>query len=141
MTCWVTTMTAITTCKGLRRDGSPCQMSAGEADYCWAHDPGRVAERLAARVKGGRASSKTARAARHLPPELVDAQSLLIRLLDEVHQGTTPARSAEVIGALVGRLLDLAHFSHELGEGRQLEERLSALESQLLPVGRGGRRL
>lgn len=119
-------------CAAARKDGSPCAgRPLAESGHCWAHAPGREAERAAVRKQGGANSSSVVRAARGLPPELRAAWALLATLINEVHSGTTPARSAEVIGGLVGRLLDLAKFAHEMGEAKEIAERLDILEGQV----------
>ena len=43
-------------CAATNRKGDPCGgWAIGESEYCFAHDPERAAERLAASAKGGRA--------------------------------------------------------------------------------------
>ena len=43
-------------CKATNKRGEPCQGWAGQgAEFCFAHDPARAAERKEARSRGGRA--------------------------------------------------------------------------------------
>ncbi len=123
-------------CIATKRNGAVCPAPAlsGSA-FCWAHDPARSAERADARRRGGHGRSTAARASKHLPPHLKDAEVRLVRLLDLVERGTVPPRTAEVVGVLVSRLVELARFAIELGEQRELNERLAALEGQLAELG------
>jgi hypothetical protein len=120
------------TCIATRKDGQPCTVRPiNDSEYCIMHDPERETQRQAAKAVGGRNRAKLARAGKNLPPHLADAQQRLLDLIGEVHAGTIPARAAEVIGGLVGRLLDIAKFAHEIGQAAELEQKIEALEQQL----------
>ena len=46
------------TCAGTRADGGPCTAPVmGPGEFCFAHDPSKIHERQAARIKGGRRSA------------------------------------------------------------------------------------
>lgn len=82
-----------------------------------------------ARARGGTNRSTTARAGRHLPPHLRSVQQALVDLVDEVRTGKATPQEATAVAALASRLLDLSRFSLEVGEARELEQRLQALEA------------
>jgi hypothetical protein len=114
-------------CTATRKDGSACSLPAlPSGDVCFAHGATR-----STKAKGGKNSAGVVRMQKHLSPELVAAQTLLIQLLNDVRKGTVTPRVGEVLGGLTGRLLDLAKFRMEAGETAALAERLAALEAQL----------
>ncbi|HLZ70493.1 MAG TPA: hypothetical protein VKV26_11390 [Dehalococcoidia bacterium] len=120
------------TCRAAKRDGRPCPARPlPDSTYCFGHDPQKAVERTAARKRGGYGRSSAARASRHLPEHLHGVQARLLRLMDDVEAGRIPPRAAEVVGTLAGRLIDLSRFAYELGEAKELTERLAALEAQL----------
>ena len=123
-------------CQATKRNGAACAAAPlPGSHYCFGHDPAKAAERADARRRGGYGRSTATRASKHLPPHLKDAEVRLVRLLDLVEQGAVPPRTAEVVGVLVSRLVELAKFAVDLGEQRELNERLTELEGQLAELG------
>lgn len=121
-------------CTALRRDGSPCTgraLPSSSEQRCFAHDASRQEELRRSRAAGGRARSTAARAGRHLPPHLADVQSVLLDLVQEVRDGKTPPRAAEVVATLAARLLDYSRYADERDERKELEERIELLEERL----------
>ena len=113
-----------TTCAATRRDGAPCRTPALAEGFCFAHSPRLAEQRREAAARGGRNRSTAARASRGLPAHLASVQDKLVELIAAVEAGEIPARSAEVIGGLTGRLLDLAKFQAEQFELQELERQL-----------------
>src|SRR5579859_5153879 len=114
-------------CAAAKRDGRPCTARPlSDSAFCFGHDPQKAAERAAARRRGGQGRSTAVRAGKALPSHLRDAEARLCRLLDLVEQGAVPPRTAEVIGNLVSKLVELARFAVELSEQRELTQRLAA---------------
>lgn len=110
-------------CKGARRDGEPCNGQALLSDgYCFAHSPQNQANAASARAAGGRGRARSARAGKLLPANLKPLLGKLLAAVDEVHDGTLPARQGEVMGSLAGAIV-------RLFEVAALEERLAALEA------------
>ena len=109
-------------CQATRADGRPCSARAlpGE-QYCWAHSPSLAAKRQQARTAGGYAKNRAARAQRLVPSQLRPVLGLLIRGLDEVHQGTLEPARYSAMAAGAGAITKL--FATV-----DIEERLSALE-------------
>jgi hypothetical protein len=102
-------------CTATRKNGEACSARVAlDGVYCWAHAPELAEKRRAARRQGGIGRSTAVRSVRHLPPDL--------------QAGSMKPRDAEALGSLIGRLLDLAKYSAELGHEADLEQRLQALE-------------
>src|SRR5438094_953751 len=117
-------------CGALRQDGTPCRMPPlpGKAT-CWAHAAETEAARAAARSKGGKGRSNTARLLASLPREYQDVITKLLDLMRDVEAGTVQPRRAEVAGSLAAHVLAWLRFAHELGQAADLERRLDALEA------------
>ena len=128
-------------CSASRRDGSPCTgraLPSPDEQFCFAHSPSRQEALKASRAAGGKARATRERASKALPRHLQELQDRLVQLVAEVLAGQVQPRATEVAGGLVGRLLDLAHFAHELGAAAELQQRIEALEAELeaMPAGR-----
>jgi hypothetical protein len=111
-------------CLAARRDGTPCRAPAsaiGPDGFCWAHSPATLAERRAARSKGGRQRATAARLDRLVPATLRPMISTLLGALDEVHAGSLDPRAASAMAALAGAI------ARAYGVG-VLEERVAELE-------------
>jgi hypothetical protein len=117
------------TCSATRKNGEACSARVAlDGVYCWAHAPELAEKRRAARRQGGIGRSTAVRSVRHLPPDLQDAARRVWEWIDGVQAGSMKPRDAEALGSLIGRLLDLAKYSVELGQAADLEARLQALE-------------
>jgi hypothetical protein len=116
-------------CKGKKANGEPCQAWAlHQSDYCFSHDPGRTAERTAARKLGGYATrSKHGGDSGSLPAKvrsLEDVLSLLDYTLAELAaQDNSLARSRALI-ALAGE------YRQAIVTG-EFEVRISTLEERI----------
>ena len=111
-------------CAGIKRDGGRCTQSVQSGlEYCYNHDPSRVAERKRAASYAGK--SKASKAAKHLHDLLED---LTRRVID-----------GEVANQLIGTRIRLLEYERRLKELEGLEERLSRLE-QLQRNSSGARR-
>ena len=112
-------------CKATTVAGSPCSARPVREDgYCWWHSPALEAERLAGRVRGGKAKSNAARARKDLPPAMTTAE--LQQVLGGVLRGTLAGRIAPHVAnacAALGRTLIAVRKATEV------EERLAALEA------------
>ena len=116
-------------CRGIKRDGEPCSLSANGPDgYCWAHSPRHAEERRRMASRAGK--SKPTR-------ELSGIKQRLWDLADDVLEG----RQDKAVAAVASQVLNvyLRAVSVELKAREQMEliERLEALEEQL---GRSARR-
>jgi hypothetical protein len=117
------------TCTATRKNGNACSATAlPDGVHCWAHAPELAEKRRDARRQGGIGRSTAVRSVRHLPADLQDAARRVWEWIDGVQGGSMKPRDAEALGSLIGRLLDLAKFSVELGQAADLEARLQALE-------------
>jgi hypothetical protein len=99
------------------------------------HDPTRQAELGSIRKAGGKARSTVSRAGKHLPDHLRTMQERLITLVDDVGEKKLTPQQAQAIVATVGKLLDLARFSLEVGETEALARRVAELEEKLAELG------
>jgi hypothetical protein len=116
-------------CRGTRRDGRPCTATAGRDGLCVGHRP----EAQEARRRGGRASSKTARLARLMPPRLASVYDLLEEALERVYRGEVSPRVAAAMGSLASAMVRV------LTAG-ELEDRVRRLEAAQEPRDEGGGR-
>jgi hypothetical protein len=115
-------------CIGTKRDGSPCTAPAtGANGRCWAHSA-KPAALAAARTRGGRARSNTARAIKRLPPGLKPVANLLSDALLEVHSGTLDPRAATAMAAISQAIVRVT----QVGE---LEQKLAELEARIITAG------
>ncbi len=111
-------------CAGVRKDGQPCQGPVLDGGaYCFAHDPARVAERQAARQRGGHNRGAVVRLRNLCPPRLVPVFDQLEKALGEVHDGTLAPSQAVAMASLARAMCAI------LTAG-ELEERLRAVEGR-----------
>ncbi len=112
-------------CRGIRRDGAPCQApphTIGLSGYCWAHDPAKAAAQRAARAKGGRHKATAARAEKLVPATLRPTLATLLAAVDEVQDGRLAPGQASAMASLAGAIVRL----YQTGV---LEERIASLEA------------
>ena len=111
-------------CQARRKDGRSCRTRAlhGSA-YCFAHDPAKVAERDAARRRGGQGKARTARLEKLVPASLKPALATLFDALREVHTGELSPARGQAMAALAGAI-------GRLYQAGVLEERIAALEQR-----------
>ncbi len=107
-------------CKATRRGGSPCRAWAVKDGLCVGHQPGAAA----ARSKGGRNSSKSARLGARMSPRLRDLLTLLEDSLRDVRSGNLTAARASAVSALASAVLKVLEVA-------DLELRLADLEAKL----------
>lgn len=114
-------------CPGFNRDGSPCSaIPLPGRQWCHWHDPERVDLRKQASAKGGRNSSREARAKRLIArgfDTLGDVNDVLKIALLDVQRGKLDPKVALAMAALAGRIKDLS-------VGAELEERIAELQRQ-----------
>jgi len=112
-------------CSAIARSGNRCSSSVlpGSA-FCFVHCPNAAERRRAASVKGGRARSNAARAAKQTP-EAMSAQDLA-GWLSVLFRGVLSGRIEPKIGTACATL---ARTLHEVKHTSELEERLSELEA------------
>ena len=118
------------TCAATKRDGSPCTLpSSSRSDLCWAHDPKNAERRRRGQSRGGK--NKPSR-------ELSAIKTVLEDLTERVLSGDLPSGQAAVANQLINTRLRAIEVERKI-RAEEIEERLSALEEQLLRNG-GGRR-
>ena len=110
-------------CRGIKRDGEPCSLSANGPDgYCWAHSPRHAEERRRMASRAGK--SKPSR-------ELAGIKQRLWDLADDVLEG----RQDKAVATAATQVLNvyLRAISIEMKQKEQLElvGRLEALEEGL----------
>jgi hypothetical protein len=117
-------------CQAITQNGAPCQAYAGaDSDYCFHHDPARVAERRQARSKGGRA-----RHGRQVGPvgqaeplaldSMTDVAALLRQTINDTLRLENSLQRARTLGYLAGLFLKALDMAI-------LEQRVLALERAL----------
>ena len=114
-------------CSATRKDGRPCRARAGSSGLCVGHRP-QAGE---ARRKGGKASARSARLGKLVPPRLLWVFERLEQALADVHEGSLEARRAQAMAVLAGAMVRV------LTAG-ELEQRLRELESARAARTKGG---
>ncbi len=105
-----------------RKDGRHCQAPAlPKRPYCFAHDPERAKERVAARRRGGERTAKIVRLRGLVPPHLLPVYDTLESALSEVRSGDISLQQATAMAALARAMVSV------LTAG-ELEERVRQLE-------------
>lgn len=114
-------------CQGTTRTGDPCNATARtDSAWCPWHDPTLSIDRAAWRKEGGHSKSNVRRAAKRLPRDLQDVQTVLLRAVQGIEDGTFEPQRAQALSALARALC----IVHEKGE---IERRVAELETQLPP--------
>jgi hypothetical protein len=109
-------------CRGTKRDGTPCTLSANDVNgYCWAHSPEHAEQRRRAASKAGK--SRPSR-------ELLSIKRQLQDLADGVLDGRVDRADAAVSGQLLNTLIRCLETERRWRELGEVEARLEALESQ-----------
>jgi hypothetical protein len=118
-------------CRGTKRDGEPCSLSANGPDgYCWAHSPGNAEKRRRMASRAGK--SKPNR-------ELPDIKRRLSDLADDVLKGAVDRANAAVAGQLLNTYIRAVSVELKAKEQLEITERLEELEA-LLEQRKGDRR-
>lgn len=104
-------------CAALKSSGVQCTAKAVSNGLCIGHLPGATE----ARKRGGKATSREARADRLLPTRLKPIAELLEVAFREVHAGTLDPKVGSAMAALSGALVRVIVSG-------ELEERLRRLE-------------
>lgn len=111
-------------CKARNRTGQRCNGNAGASGYCFTHDPGRAAERTAARKLGGYHRRTAARVSGDTPIEIKSMADVLAlinaTIADTWQQDNGAARSRA--------LLTCADMAIKALTMSDFEARLAALE-------------
>ena len=110
-------------CRGIKRDGEPCSLSANGPDgYCWAHSPRHAEERRRMASRAGK--SKPSR-------ELTGIKQRLSDLADDVLEGRQDKAVAAVASQVLNVYLRAISIEMKLKEQLELVARLEALEEGL----------
>jgi hypothetical protein len=112
------------TCQGLNKHGEPCRggVATGK-QFCFAHDPERLVDAAAARVKGGKHRGKPKPA----PPIDLRTPELQRLAIQETINRVRRGDESLNIGRFVVYAVSLARPILELED---LAERIAALEAQ-----------
>jgi hypothetical protein len=114
-------------CTATRRDGSPCRAWAVINGLCIGHQP-NAAE---ARTRGGRNSSRAARAGKLVPSRLRPVLERLDKALGETHEGKLSSKQASAMASLARAIVAVY-------QADTLQERLEAVE-RVLKLRDGGK--
>ena len=113
-------------CQAIARSGSRCGSPVlPDSQWCWVHDPAAADRRREASVRGGRARSNAARAAKAMPAALSSDDLLvtLSRAIDKVEKGELEPGPANAISSL-------ARAMNSIRETTEIERRLGELEQR-----------
>jgi hypothetical protein len=110
-------------CRGTKRDGEPCSLSANGPDgYCWAHSPQHAEERRRSASKAGK-SKPTA--------EVHNLKTEIKTVISDVRSGNLDRNDAAVMIQGYRALKDYISVELKVTEQRELIERLEAVEMLL----------
>ena len=115
-------------CRANRKDGEPCRAQALRDGLCLSHSPVYKERMAAARKKGGRNKSRSARVEKLMPRRLRPVFNLLARAMVETYEGGLDPRQANAMSSLAGAMVRVL-------VGGEIEERVRRLEEQ---AGHGG---
>jgi hypothetical protein len=119
-------------CRGIKRDGDPCSLSANGPDgYCWAHSPRHAEERRRIASRAGK--SKPSR-------ELTGLKQRLWDLADDVLEGRQDRGVAAVVSQVLNVYLRAVSVELKVNEQRELIERLQRMEEAAERKSEGGSR-
>jgi hypothetical protein len=110
-------------CRGIKRDGEPCSLSANGPDgYCWAHSPRHAEERRRMASRAGKSKPSQ---------ELTGIKQRLWDLADDVLEGRQDKAVAAVASQVLNVYLRAISIEMKLKEHLELVARLEALEEGL----------
>ncbi len=115
-------------CQATKRDGEPCNASAGETGFCFAHDASRGHERAVARRKGGLQRITPHVADASLVPKETRSIEGVMMILDYALQESLILSNSIQRGRL---LVSIAHGYIEALKVGEMEQRLEAVEMAL----------
>ena len=120
------------TCKGTKRDGTPCTLpSTGPNDLCWAHDPKNAERRRRGQSRGGKAKASG---------EIRDLKKQLEDLVEDVRAGRMERGDAVVVNQILNTRARLIELERKVREQDEVLVRIEQLEqSQQQQGGRGWR--
>jgi hypothetical protein len=114
-------------CSGIKRDGTRCTASVSPgAQWCYNHDPARVAERKRNASRGGRAKAAG---------ELANIKGRLSELADQILAGEVEKGTGAVVSQVLNVYLRAVSVELKAREQQELIERLEALEESLEQKG------
>jgi hypothetical protein len=109
-------------CRGTKRDGTPCTLPANHANgYCWAHSPEQAEQRRRAASRAGKSKPNK---------ELASIKQQLQKLTDDVLEGRADRADGATAGQLLNTLLQCLEVERRWRELGEIEARLEALETQ-----------
>ena len=111
-------------CKGIKKDGSPCNSRAVKANgYCNFHDPSITPEeRSAIARKGGSVKVYKGLVKKDFQKDLItDTRGVLVEVINLLRQGEMPPQTANSIIYASATL-------HRIWEAEEVERRLSEIE-------------
>lgn len=114
-------------CQSFKTNGGECSAHAGASGYCFAHDPGRGAERAAARKLGGLRRSTKHGGNSGKVPAAIRTLSDVLSLLDYAKDECLALENGTQRGRL---LIALAAAYTETITAGELEQRVSELEAR-----------
>ncbi len=114
------------TCKARTKDGQPCWGLRHPSGYCVAHDPALQQKREAARVNGGKNSSRVARLDKLMPRRLRPVYDRLETALQDVHEGRLDIGRAKAMASLAGAMVRVL----QAGELEELTRKLRELQGE-----------
>ncbi len=101
------------TCTAPTKSGNPCRGRPRESGFCFAHDPSSKDKREAARVKGGKNSSRASRLEKLMPSRLRPTFDLLETAMKDVYAGRLDPRQASAMASLAGAMVKVIKAGEE----------------------------
>ncbi len=115
-------------CQAKKRNGEPCNASAGETGFCFTHDATKSKERAIARRNGGLKRITPSVADKSLVPKETRTITDVMTILDFALQESLELQNSIQRGRL---LVSIAHGYIEALKIGEMEGRLEAVENAL----------
>lgn len=113
-------------CRASTKNGQPCRARGHPSGYCVAHDPALQQKREAARVNGGRNSSRVARLEKLMPRRLRPVYDRLETALQDVHEGRLDVGRAKAMASVAGAMVRVL----QAGELEELTRKLREFQGE-----------
>ena len=118
----IASQTNKTRCSAITKRGERCQGTPRpSSNFCFAHDPSLAPKRKAARVKGGKNSSRVARLEKLMPSRLRPVFDVLEKAMQDVHDGSLDPRRATAMASLAGAMVKVAQAGQEPAGGEFIQ--------------------
>jgi hypothetical protein len=130
-------VSAASTCKFQKADGTTCRATSTPSGFCWFHDPQREQERAEARRKGGKRRRQNPAVLPLIGMEdvplatVTDVATAIAKTFNDVRKGQVDPKTGNCLGLLAGQLLKALQNS-------ELAVAIEELQRQIAEIKQSG---